>query len=202
MNVAETICQRIMSLLRDCLGIAGAAAGVCQACPSELDFCSTGHGASGILGCCARVAEWQTRRSQKPLFNDVRVRLSPRAPSAKQASPGSHDPGLAFCFYECPCHHPERSAAAAPRLSSRAQHRSSTPVVIPSAAHAVREVEGSRAVPTESLTAQTVGLPQRPTNRGMPCDVAIWNRNGRSRRSSTSSTSSGTSADFAMPMLV
>lgn len=28
----------------------------------------------------ARVAEWQTRRSQKPLSKDVRVRLSPRAP--------------------------------------------------------------------------------------------------------------------------
>ena len=28
----------------------------------------------------ARVAEWQTRRSQKPLSHDVRVRLSPRAP--------------------------------------------------------------------------------------------------------------------------
>ena len=48
---------------------------------------STGTAWSGILSCCARVAEWQTRRSQKPLFNDVRVRLSPRAPSANTNEP-------------------------------------------------------------------------------------------------------------------
>lgn len=37
-------------------------------------------GTSGIIRFRARVAEWQTRRSQKPLSKDVRVRLSPRAP--------------------------------------------------------------------------------------------------------------------------
>ena len=41
---------------------------------------STGRIGSGILFFRARVAEWQTRRSQKPLSHDVRVRLSPRAP--------------------------------------------------------------------------------------------------------------------------
>ena len=41
---------------------------------------STGGIGSGILFFRARVAEWQTRRSQKPLSHDVRVRLSPRAP--------------------------------------------------------------------------------------------------------------------------
>ena len=34
----------------------------------------------GIMQFCARVAERQTRRSQKPLSKDVRVQIPPRAP--------------------------------------------------------------------------------------------------------------------------
>ena len=34
----------------------------------------------GIIQFCARVAERQTRRSQKPLSKDVRVQIPPRAP--------------------------------------------------------------------------------------------------------------------------
>ena len=40
---------------------------------------------SGIIRFRARVAEWQTRRSQKPLSKDVRVQISPRAPAKYQA---------------------------------------------------------------------------------------------------------------------
>ena len=39
----------------------------------------------GIMQFCARVAERQTRRSQKPLSKDVRVQIPPRAPVALKA---------------------------------------------------------------------------------------------------------------------
>lgn len=39
----------------------------------------------GIMQFCARVAERQTRRSQKPLSKDVRVQIPPRAPVTLKA---------------------------------------------------------------------------------------------------------------------
>ena len=41
----------------------------------------------GIIQFCARVAERQTRRSQKPLSKDVRVQIPPRAPVETKGSP-------------------------------------------------------------------------------------------------------------------
>ena len=43
-------------------------------------FLMTNSPVLGIMQSCARVAERQTRRSQKPLSKDVRVQIPPRAP--------------------------------------------------------------------------------------------------------------------------
>ena len=61
--------------------------------------------ASGIIHPCARVAEWQTRRSQKPLSKDVRVRLSPRAPFRMKKGRHRSVPASPLFYAVCACNH-------------------------------------------------------------------------------------------------
>ena len=56
--------------------------------------------AFAIIHVRARVAEWQTRRSQKPLWKHVRVRISPRAPATTRRV---HPWARLFCAWAPSC---------------------------------------------------------------------------------------------------